>query len=436
MIEGGIDEGDIVEQRLFDLDAGRDGADPEHQVLRRRDRQLRRAGRARSRPAARRRVPQDLDAAHLLRPRRPAARAAARLDFRRDAGGSGRPGPRARPRRLLEPARPPEDRRGRPAAAGRRGRGRANPAAARCPARCSRWPTTRLVVATGSAPCALGRLTDMAGAPVPPRRGRHASATCCRRSTAAAAEALTAAMAALAPGEAHWRRRLRGSPRPSCRRRAPAGRRRRAVARIPLDAARGPDRRPPARRRRAPGSPASAAGRRFDLAYRDAAIAAPPRAPGYVAGWVPVRFDAGGETLRAPPRRPSPPSSTLARRHGSLRRSTSPRATPRSRRGRRPTSALAVGRDAADRRHLPSPSRSPTPARGAALRRRPALGRRRPRRWPRASAVLAAAVADGAADAPPVDAPAGDARRRARPGARRAGTTPRPPTTEPLRARR
>ena len=40
LIAGGIDEGDILEQRLFDIARHRDRPDPEHPLLRSRDRQL------------------------------------------------------------------------------------------------------------------------------------------------------------------------------------------------------------------------------------------------------------------------------------------------------------------------------------------------------------------------------------------------------------
>ena len=140
LIEGGIDEGDIVEQRLFDLDDGEtaltlntkcygaaiDSFGALVAALETGGPAPRAAG---ARPA------------HLLRPLGPAGRGRpARL--RPGAGGAGRPGPGARLRPLLEPPRPAEDRRRRPAAAGRGSHGRLQSGAKRRPAPCSRWPTT------------------------------------------------------------------------------------------------------------------------------------------------------------------------------------------------------------------------------------------------------------------------------------------------------
>ena len=120
MIEGGIDEGDIVEQRTFEIA-------PDETALTLNTRcyaaaidsfaalvaSIEAGGPARA--------PQDLaQRSYFARDARPARRRPARLPAGRR--GSGRACPGAGPRRLLEPARPPQDRLRRPHPA--RGRGR------------------------------------------------------------------------------------------------------------------------------------------------------------------------------------------------------------------------------------------------------------------------------------------------------------------------
>ena len=257
MIEGGIDEGDIVEQRLFDLDAGETALtlntkcyaaaiDSFGALV------------AALEAGGPRRVPQALDQrTYFGRWARPAA--AARLDFRRDAGGAGRPGARPRLRPLLEPARPAEDRRRRPGAAGRRGHGRLQ---------CGRAAPGTVLAVGRRAPGGRHRLRRRGARPAH-RHGRRPV----RPATVplvgdgpARARAAEARGADRGDGRARARRgALAPPPRALAPARLPqarAGSRPRRPCPPPARAARRPCRRPPARRRRAPGSRAWAARRR------------------------------------------------------------------------------------------------------------------------------------------------------------------------------
>ena len=402
----------------------RDRPDPQHQVLRRRDRQLRRARRgARGRrPGAacrRRSTGAPTSAAGPGRPRPPGSTSASEpeelvalvraLDFGRywnplarpkiDAGGRlllvgeatvaanpERSGARHRPR---GGRRPPRGRR-------RLGRRRARPAHRH-----------------GGRSGAAGR--------DPARRRRS-----CRRSPPRPRRRSPRRWPRSRPREAHWRRRL-AEPRPGP---AAAGARRRPVpptlVRIPLELPAGlaGDRLLAARR--APGSRAWAAGRRSTSPTPTPP--SPPPPPGYAAGWVPVRFDAAAAdfgaaarglrdrarpgaaqgSLRPRPRRPRPGD----RRRGHARRRASRSATDAV-----PGACVTVAVDGAGGASMicDAARLSAGAADGAGR-----VARRR----------CSHAVADGAADALPVDAPAGDGRRRARAPARGLERHARPPTTD------
>ncbi len=145
-----------------------------------------------------------------------------------------------------------------------------------------------LVVATGSAPIALGRLTDVFGVPVSPS-SVTAVGEILPALEPARAEALSGAIAATIPGERRWRERLR--------RFEPA-----VVPEAQEAAA------PPSFGHRQLALPDGISHERLlaalgafaarmsgkdsvDLAFRDANIAgAEEAAPGYVSAWVPVRF--------------------------------------------------------------------------------------------------------------------------------------------------
>ena len=384
MIEGGIDEGDIVEQRLFDLDAGETaltlntkcyGAaiDSFGALV---------AAIETGGPA---RVPQDLDRAHLLRPRRPAAPRPPGSTSATTPEDAGRPGPGARLRPLLEPARPPEDRRRRPAAAGRRGRGRRQSGAERRPAPCSRWPTTASWSPPAPAP------SRSAGSPTwPASRCRPAAMPAVGDGPAVARPPRPRRRSPrrwprLAPAEAHWRRRLRTLAPARLPQAAPAaGPPTSSASRSTLPAGLAGDRllagvarlgRAHGRRGRRSTSPTRRRHRRR-------------RCAGYAAGWVPVRFDADGGDLRrrraglrdrarpgAAPREPSPSTSSPATRRSPPR----PPPTSRSR------SATDAGpRRLRHRRGRRRRRRQPD------LRRRPAPATARPRRWPPRSASCSA----------------------------------------------
>jgi natural product biosynthesis luciferase-like monooxygenase protein len=292
LIEGGIDEGDILESRSFPLSS-------EDTALTLNTRCYAAAIEtfgvlvASIEMGGPERTPQDLaQRTWFARAARP--RAAARLDFRRDAedlvalvraldhgaywNPLACPKIEAAGRVLLVGAAEPAPR-----------------ATAAIPGTVLEVSEARLVVATGSAPVALARLTDAAGRPV------------CPCSVAAVgdvlpaldpdrAEALTEALAATVPGEPYWRRRLaRLDPAELPQARAGAG----PLARRPLNV-------PPvlsgdrlfaaiaAWAARTAGKPA------LDLAYRDPAIsAAAVAAPGYVAPWLPVRFESDGSFAEA-----------------------------------------------------------------------------------------------------------------------------------------
>jgi hypothetical protein len=185
-----------------------------------------------------------------------------------------------------------------------------------------------LVVATGSAPVALGRLRDVFGAPVPPAAvaavGEVLPALEPER-----AEALSRAIAAAIPGERHWRDRLRRfepAVLPEARGAAAAGA---SFARRPLALPAGL-----ARERLLAAVGAFAArmsGKAcVDLAYRDASVAqAAEAAPGYVSGWAPVRFGEASDFGAAA--RAFDEELARARRFGASP-SISSRAIPRSRR--------------------------------------------------------------------------------------------------------
>ena len=204
LIKNGIDEGDIVEQRLFDLDDGETAltlntkcygaAIDSFSVLV--------AALETGCPAP---VPQALDQrTYFGRWARPAA--AARLDFGQE------------PEALValvcaldfghywNPlARPKIETGGQLLLVGE-ARVASNPERS-APGTVLAVADDRLVVAAGSGAIALGRLTDMAGDPLPPT-AIPLPGTVLPSLAAEAAEALTAAMAGLAPAEAHWRRRL------------------------------------------------------------------------------------------------------------------------------------------------------------------------------------------------------------------------------------
>ena len=286
MIEGGIDEGDILEQRLFDLV-------PEETALTLNTKCYAAAiegfgamvtGIELGAPARR---PQDLSLrSYFPRDLRPAA--AARLDFRRDAEDLA-----ALVRGLDHGAywnplaAPKIEVGGRVLIVGTAevsGRD-AGPA----PGSVLEVTEERLVVATGSAPILLGRLTDLTGTPVCPRTVAVVGDTLPSLSQDEA-RGLTEAMARITRAEPFWRARLRGlEPAELPQTRAGAAG---AVARrtLPLPAGLAGD-----RLIAAVGAWVARVGGKsgFDLAYRDPALAAlTEAAPGYVGAWVPARFDA------------------------------------------------------------------------------------------------------------------------------------------------
>ncbi len=286
-IEGGIDKGDILEQRLFDIG-------PEETALTLNTRcfavgidsfgtliEAIEAGGPERRP-------QDFaQRSYFARDARP--RAAARLDFRRDAEDLV-----ALVRALDHGAywnplcRPKIEAGGRVLLVGTVEI--AGNEAGPVPGTVREVAEDALVVTTGSAPVRLGRLTDSAGRPVSPT----ALATVGDVLPALEpeqAEALTRALAATVAGEGHWRARLQRLdpaelPQAGAAGEAPAFVRRplalpeglsgdRLLAAVGVWAA------------RIGGKPS------FDLAYRDAAVAeAAGAAAGYVSDWVPVRFEA------------------------------------------------------------------------------------------------------------------------------------------------
>lgn len=319
LIEGGVDAGDIIEQRLFDLA-------PEETALTLNTRCYAAAmdsfgavvaGLEAGAPV---RTGQDLTRrSYFARDARP--RAAARLDFRRDAedlvalvraldhGGYWNP-----------LCRPKIEAGGRVLLVGQAdvSGGGCGPTPGTAPGTVLEASEDRLVVATGSAPVSLGRLTDAAGRPVAPQ---HVAAVgdVLPALEPARAEALTQAVAATVAGERHWRDRLqRLDPAELPQARASAAGT--AFARRPL------------------ALPAALSGDRlltavaawvariggkagFDLAYRDRAVAeAAGAAEGYLSGWVPVRFDAETDEGRPTPFAEAAAAFgaelALARRHG------------------------------------------------------------------------------------------------------------------------
>ena len=395
LIEGGIDEGDIVEQRRFDLDAGETALTLNTKCYAAAIESFGAlvAALETGGPAPRPAGPRP---AHLLRPRRPAGRRRpARLPP--GAGGAGRPGPRPRLRPLLEPPRPPEDRGRRPAAAGRGSHGRLQSGAKRRPAPCSRWPTTAWWSPPAPAP------SPSAGSPTWP-----------------AIRCPPAAIPLVGDGPAVARRRGRGGAdrgdgRPRARRgalappprgprsgQAAAGRRRRPARRP----------RPHPARRCPPASPATAcspASRAWVAAHRRRGSRStsptptppsPPPLPATPPAGCRSASTPSGETFGAAARTFAA-ELDLARRQGSLRpRPRRPR--PGDRRRRPPPTSRSRSRRDAGRRRLRHRRARRRRRRHPDLRRRPAPDGAAGR-WPPRSASLLPAVADGAADAPPVD---------------------------------
>lgn len=286
MIEGGVDEGDILEQRLFELA-------PEETALTLNTKCYAAAidgfgalltGIEIGGPARR---PQDLTLrSYFARAARPAA--AARLDFRRDAEDLAALARGLDHGAYWNPlAAPKIEIGGRPFLVGAAEVTGRDPGPA--PGTVLEVTEERIVVATGSAPIALGRLTDLTGAPICPKSVLTVGDTLPSLDPAAA-QAMTEAMARTIEAEPFWRRRLRAldpAELPQTRTAADGALARRT---LPLPAGLAGDRLLAAIGAwvaRVGGKPS------FDLAYRDAPLAArADAAPGYVAGWVPVRFEA------------------------------------------------------------------------------------------------------------------------------------------------
>ena len=285
MIEGGVDEGDILEQRLFELA-------PEETALTLNTRCYAAAiegfgalltGIELGAPE---RKAQDLSQrTYFPRDLRPLADA--RLDFRRDAEDLA-----ALVRGLDHGAywnplaAPKIEIGGRILLVGHAEVSARDPGPA--PGSVLEVSEERLVIATGSAPILLGRITDLTGAPVCPRSVAVVG-DCLPSLTPDEARALTEAMARTTGAEPYWRDRLRNldpAELPQTRT-ATAG----APARrtLPLPAGLAGDRLLAAIGAwvaRVGGKPS------FDLAYRDAALAElGAAAPGLVGGWVPARFE-------------------------------------------------------------------------------------------------------------------------------------------------
>lgn len=286
LIEGGIDEGDILEARSFEVT-------PEDTALALNTRCYGAAIEsfgpllAQLEAGTLARQPQDLSRrSYFGRDDRP--RAGGRLDFRRDAedlvalvrgldhGSYWNPMTVAKivaadGRLLRVGAAVPLERPGAPV-----------------PGSVLEATEERLVVATGMGPVALSGLTDLRGTPVCPKTVASVGDVLASADPAEA-EAITACLAGLAPQDGYWRRRLAGldpAELPQAQSAATEG----EIACLPVEMPAGLT---GDRRLAAIGAWAARISAKpdFDLAFADGALAARlAAAPGHVLPWAPLRF--------------------------------------------------------------------------------------------------------------------------------------------------